>query len=95
MDVAASADTKAMESLFEQLTRCKEDDQQRNWMLYEDESPISSMLQALSSALQNSDPRHGDFYPNPFSRENKIVLLLIPGCPATCWPASSTTTSTT
>ncbi len=57
VDVAASADTRAMESLFEQLTRCKEDDQQRNWMLHEDEAAIAGMLQALSAALQNSDPR--------------------------------------
>ena len=41
-DVAQSADTKAMESLFEQLTRCKDDEQQRNWMLYEDEQIIIS-----------------------------------------------------
>jgi hypothetical protein len=30
-DIACSSDTKVMEELFEQLTRCKEDDQQRNW----------------------------------------------------------------
>ncbi len=57
VDVAASADTRAMEHLFEQLTRCKEDDQQRNWMLHEDEAHIAGMLRALSAALQNSDPR--------------------------------------
>ncbi len=56
-DVAASADTKAMKALFEQLTRCKEDDQQRNWMLHEDEAVIAGSLRALSAALQNSDPR--------------------------------------
>ena len=34
-----------MEDLFEQLTRCKDDEQQRNWMLYEDEITIRDLLQ--------------------------------------------------
>ena len=34
-----------MEDLFEQLTRCKDDEQQRNWMLYEDEVTIRDLLQ--------------------------------------------------
>ena len=34
-----------MEDLFEQLTRCKDDEQQRNWMLYEDETTIRDLLQ--------------------------------------------------
>jgi hypothetical protein len=29
-----SSDTKALEALFEDLTKRKEDDQQRNWMLH-------------------------------------------------------------
>ena len=36
---------RAMEDLFEQLTRCKDDEQQRNWMLYEDEVTIRDLLQ--------------------------------------------------
>jgi hypothetical protein len=44
-----------MESLFEQLTRCKDDSQQRNWMLYEDESTIRDLLQGVSNSLQNSN----------------------------------------
>lgn len=55
VDVAASIDTKAMEDLFEQLTRCKDDEQQRNWMLYEDEVTIRDLLQALSNSLQTSN----------------------------------------
>ena len=38
-------DFRAMEDLFEQLTRCKDDEQQRNWMLYEDETTIRDLLQ--------------------------------------------------
>lgn len=56
-DIASSADTIVMERLFEQLTQCKEDDQQRNWMLYEDEQSISNLLLHLSDCLTNSDKR--------------------------------------
>ena len=42
-EVATSADSKVLEKLFEELTRCKEDDQQRNWMLYEDEGRIGKL----------------------------------------------------
>ena len=38
-----------MEDLFEQLTRCKDDEQQRNWMLYEDEVTIRDLLQVHHS----------------------------------------------
>ena len=43
---------RAMEDLFEQLTRCKDDEQQRNWMLYEDEVTIRDLLQVQTSFLQ-------------------------------------------
>ena len=43
-EVATSADSKVLEKLFEELTRCKEDDQQRNWMLYEDEGRIGKLF---------------------------------------------------
>lgn len=59
--VAASADTKALESLFEELTRCKEDDQQRNWMLYEDESRITQLLSHVCDRLQNA-PRNASLH---------------------------------
>jgi len=57
VDVAASADTKAMERLLNELTAAKEDDQQRNWKLHEDQHVIGDQLGQLSSSLQNSDPR--------------------------------------
>ena len=50
-----NADAKAMQSLLERLTQCKEDDQQRNWMLYEDEAAIGDLLRSLSDALRNCD----------------------------------------
>ena len=55
IDVEKSADTKVLESLFEKLTQCKDDEQQRNWMLFEDETSIKENLQNLSNTLQNSD----------------------------------------
>lgn len=56
-DFAASADTIAIENLFEKLTKAKDDEQQRNWMLYEDEDVIRHQLQSLSDGLSNADSR--------------------------------------
>ena len=53
-EVSTSADAKALEKLFEELTRCKEDDQQRNWMLYEDEGRIMKLLNHVCDRLQNA-----------------------------------------
>ena len=44
-----------MEDLFEQLTRCKDDEQQRNWMLYEDEVTIRDLLQVLIFTRYSKD----------------------------------------
>lgn len=60
-DVAVSADSKALEKLFEELTRCKEDDQQRNWMLYEDETRIRNLLNHVCDRLQNA-PRSASLH---------------------------------
>ena len=42
----------ALEMLLEKLTQAKDDEQQRNWMLYEDEHSILSMLRSLNGLLQ-------------------------------------------
>ena len=65
-DIAASADSASMERLFEQLTQCKEDDQQRNWMLYEDESSITNLLLHLSDSLTNADKRVSRYVTSKF-----------------------------
>lgn len=54
-DVEQSADARVLEELFERLTKAKDDEQQRNWMLYEDEAAIRDQLQGLSNALQTSN----------------------------------------
>ena len=56
-DVAKSQDYKVLERLFEELTKCKEDDQQRNWMLEEDEQKINDLLNHVCDRLQNA-PRN-------------------------------------
>jgi len=56
-DVAKSQDYKVLERLFEELTKCKEDDQQRNWMLEEDEQKIHDLLNHVCDRLQNA-PRN-------------------------------------
>ena len=55
VDVEKSADTRVLETLFEKLTQCKDDEQQRNWMLFEDEATIRELLLNLSNTLQNSN----------------------------------------
>ncbi|QQP42063.1 Uncharacterized protein FKW44_016610, partial [Caligus rogercresseyi] len=52
-----SPDAKAMEVLLQRLTECKEDDQQRNWMLHEDESTIGRLLESLYDLLVKVEPR--------------------------------------
>ena len=53
-EVAKSQDYKVLEKLFEELTKCKEDDQQRNWMLYEDEHKIGKSLNHVCDRLHNA-----------------------------------------
>ncbi|TRY70898.1 hypothetical protein TCAL_02794 [Tigriopus californicus] len=65
-DIVASADTRAIESLFEQLTQAKDDEQQRNWMLFEDEATIRNLLQNLSESLSNSDRRVSTYVMSKF-----------------------------
>ncbi len=52
-DLAASADSKALEAVFEELSKRKEDDQQRNWMLHEDEGRICDLLRNVCNRLQS------------------------------------------
>uniref|UniRef100_A0A0K2V8L6 SH3 domain-containing protein n=1 Tax=Lepeophtheirus salmonis TaxID=72036 RepID=A0A0K2V8L6_LEPSM len=51
-----SPDAKEMELLLQKLTECKEDDQQRNWMLHEDESNIGKLLDNLYDLLMKCEP---------------------------------------
>ena len=53
-DIVASSDAIALEALFEDLTKRKEDDQQRNWMLHKDEHIIKDVIQNLQNVLQNA-----------------------------------------
>lgn len=53
-EVAKSQDYRVLEKLFEELTKCKEDDQQRNWMLHEDEHKITNLLHHVCDRLQNA-----------------------------------------
>lgn len=53
-DIQSSHDYTDLVSMFDELTKAKEDDQQRNWMLHEDEEIILSQLGQLCSTLQNA-----------------------------------------
>ena len=53
-DIESSHDYTDLLHLFNELTKTKEDDQQRNWMLHEDEDIILQNLTRLCSTLQNA-----------------------------------------
>ena len=53
-DIQSSHDYTDLVNMFDELTKMKEDDQQRNWMLYEDEDNILRNLHSLCSTLQNA-----------------------------------------
>ena len=53
-DIQSSHDYTDLVSMFDELTKAKEDDQQRNWMLHEDEEIILCQLSMICSTLQNA-----------------------------------------
>ncbi|KAL3267784.1 hypothetical protein HHI36_006913 [Cryptolaemus montrouzieri] len=48
-------DASRLRIIFNELTSCKEDSQQRSWMLHEDESIIKEYITELISILSNAD----------------------------------------
>ena len=54
-DIHESQDFNRLTQLLDELTKTKEDDQQRNWMLYEDEESIISNLKMVCETLQGAD----------------------------------------
>lgn len=44
-------DARRLRVIFTELTSCKEDSQQRSWILYEDETTITEYIQELVSIL--------------------------------------------
>ncbi|EEB15455.1 conserved hypothetical protein [Pediculus humanus corporis] len=48
-------DAKRLKIIFSELTSCKDDAQQRSWMLHEDEAVIVEYVKELTSILMNAD----------------------------------------
>ncbi|XP_011189184.1 NCK-interacting protein with SH3 domain [Zeugodacus cucurbitae] len=48
-------DSKRLQYIFSQLADCKNDTEQRSWMLYEDEDDIIQFLEELVEILNNAD----------------------------------------
>lgn len=48
-------DASRLKIIFNELTSCKEDSQQRSWMLHEDEGVIKEYISELISILSNAD----------------------------------------
>ena len=55
LSIEETYDANRLKVIFTELTSCKEDSQQRNWMLYEDESVIVDYIKELTSILTNAD----------------------------------------
>ena len=53
-EIQSSHDYTNLVRLLDLLTKMKEDDQQRNWMLYEDEAIITQQLSSVCSTLQEA-----------------------------------------
>ena len=51
MTIEETYDANRLKVIFKELTSCKEDSQQRSWMLYEDESIIVEYIKELTSIL--------------------------------------------
>ncbi|KZC14233.1 PREDICTED: NCK-interacting protein with SH3 domain isoform X2 [Dufourea novaeangliae] len=55
MSIEETYDANRLKVIFTELTSCKEDSQQRSWMLYEDECVIVDYIKELTSILTNAD----------------------------------------
>lgn len=55
MSIEETYDAERLKVIFTELTSCKEDSQQRSWMLYEDEAIIVEYIKELTSILTNAD----------------------------------------
>lgn len=52
----SSLDARRLNLALAELTKCKDDQQQRSWALYEDQSIISEYLEEIASILTKADP---------------------------------------
>ncbi|KAL7305713.1 hypothetical protein TKK_0001967 [Trichogramma kaykai] len=55
LTIEETYDANRLKIIFNELTSCKEDSQQRSWMLYEDEPTICEYIKELTSILTNAD----------------------------------------
>ncbi|KAJ8672586.1 hypothetical protein QAD02_003845 [Eretmocerus hayati] len=55
LNLEETYDASRLRIIFNELTSCKEDSQQRSWMLYEDEPTICEHIKELTSILTNAD----------------------------------------
>ncbi|XP_023248469.1 NCK-interacting protein with SH3 domain isoform X3 [Copidosoma floridanum] len=57
LNLEETYDANRLKIIFTELTSCKEDSQQRSWMLHEDEPTICEHIKELTSILTNADAR--------------------------------------
>lgn len=90
-------DSKRLQYLFAQLADCKNDTEQRTWMLYEDEEDIIQFLEELVEILVSGvgvRVGEGFLFSSLTRRTTPMRTLAATRCPATSTRCSSTWCST-
>ncbi|XP_029177504.1 NCK-interacting protein with SH3 domain [Nylanderia fulva] len=75
MSIEETYDANRLRIIFRELTSCKEDSQQRSWMLYEDESIIVEYIKELTEILTNADSNVSRYVLRQ-DRYNGVTILI-------------------
>ncbi|XP_011150551.1 NCK-interacting protein with SH3 domain isoform X1 [Harpegnathos saltator] len=75
MSIEETYDANRLKIIFTELTSCKEDSQQRSWMLYEDESIIVEYIKELTEILTNADANVSRYVLRQ-DRYNGVTILI-------------------
>ncbi|KAL6442654.1 hypothetical protein ACFW04_002637 [Cataglyphis niger] len=75
MSIEETYDANRLRIIFTELTSCKEDSQQRSWMLYEDESIIVEYIKELTEILTNADANVSRYVLRQ-DRYNGVTILI-------------------
>nr|XP_012229335.1 PREDICTED: NCK-interacting protein with SH3 domain isoform X1 [Linepithema humile] len=75
MSIEETYDANRLKIIFTELTSCKEDSQQRSWMLHEDEAIIVEYIKELTEILTNADANVSKYILRQ-DRYNGVTILV-------------------
>ncbi|XP_020288455.1 NCK-interacting protein with SH3 domain isoform X2 [Pseudomyrmex gracilis] len=75
ISIEETYDANRLKIIFNELTSCKEDSQQRSWMLYEDEAVIVDYIKELTEILTNADANVSKYVLRQ-DRYNGVTILI-------------------